>query len=621
MPRKKPFSTKQKKRQLQDKRERKRGPTDLGRSESNSRSQSRERAEDNTDTSDSESIRPQVRRLNQQPQTLRPGDVGYDPNRYRLHFEKESKEEIEKRKKIAQEKILVPVSETELEVDIDQIYRPGSVLDFPKRPAWNYAMTKDTVLYQEEKAFKDYLQKIYESHDPRTLSYFEHNLETWRQLWRVLEMSDVILLITDIRHPVLHFSPAFYEYVTQDLGKSLVLVLNKTDLAPPSLVAAWKHYFQTKFPQVHVIYFTSYPRHPEEAQDPSSVFKKRRKRRRVWSAALGPNQLLRACETITNGKVDLTSWREKIERYSAALNNPAGEEEEDDDDDEEGADEKASDAHGRDHVVSQQITDAEFGTPSRELYKDGVLSIGCVGFPNVGKSSIINGLVGKKIVSVSRTPGHTKYFQTYYLTPTVRLCDCPGLIFPSLIDRQQQILAGIYPIAQIQEPYTPVGYLSCRIPVPQLLKLPQPPEGSGGWTAWYICEAWADKRGYKTAKASRSDTYRAANSLLRLAVDGRLCLCMRPPSYTQQKDAWEQHPDTLEMAAHTQAQGISKSESSSDQEEDEEISSSGEEEEEKDRDADEEGEDETPTQPHPKKALKTKMADTNPYALLGEDEC
>lgn len=61
------------------------------------------------------------------------------------------------------------------------------------------------------------------------------------------------------------------------------------------------------------------------------------------------------------------------------------------------------------------------------------------GFPNVGKSSLINGLVGRKVVSVSRTPGHTKYFQTYFLTPTVKLCDCPGLIFPSLVDRQQQV--------------------------------------------------------------------------------------------------------------------------------------------------------------------------------------
>ncbi|KAG8538590.1 hypothetical protein GDO81_022397 [Engystomops pustulosus] len=126
MPRKKPFSNKQKKKQLQDKRERKRGPLEAGQSESNSRSQSRERGEENTDTSDSESVRPQVRKVNQQPQIFRPGEKGYDPNRYRLYLEKESKEEIERRKKVAREKILEPVAETELEVDIEKIYRPGS---------------------------------------------------------------------------------------------------------------------------------------------------------------------------------------------------------------------------------------------------------------------------------------------------------------------------------------------------------------------------------------------------------------------------------------------------------------------------------------------------------------
>lgn len=61
------------------------------------------------------------------------------------------------------------------------------------------------------------------------------------------------------------------------------------------------------------------------------------------------------------------------------------------------------------------------------------------GFPNVGKSSVINSLVGRKVVSVSRTPGHTKYFQTYYLTPTVKLCDCPGLVFPSRVNKQLQV--------------------------------------------------------------------------------------------------------------------------------------------------------------------------------------
>lgn len=45
-----------------------------------------------------------------------------------------------------------------------------------------------------------------ESHhaeNDKVLSYFELNLETWRQLWRVLEISDIILVIVDIRYPVI----------------------------------------------------------------------------------------------------------------------------------------------------------------------------------------------------------------------------------------------------------------------------------------------------------------------------------------------------------------------------------------------------------------------------------
>ncbi|KAI4530996.1 hypothetical protein MG293_018854 [Ovis ammon polii] len=498
------------------------------RSSSNSRSGSRERREEQTDTSDGESVTHHIRRLNQQPsQGL--GPRGYDPNRYRLHFERDSREEVERRKRAAREQVLQPVSAELLELDIREVYQPGSVLDFPRRPPWSYEMSKEQLMSQEERSFQEYLGKIHGAYTSEKLSYFEHNLETWRQLWRVLEMSDIVLLITDIRHPVVNFPPALYEYVTGELGLALVLVLNKVDLAPPALVVAWKHYFHQHYPQLHIVLFTSFPRDPRTPQDPSSVLKKSRRRGRGWTRALGPEQLLRACEAITAGKVDLSSWREKIARdvAGATWGSGSGEEEEEED--------------GPAVLVEQQTDSAMEPTgPARERYKDGVATIGCVGFPNVGKSSLINGLVGRKVVSVSRTPGHTRYFQTYFLTPSVKLCDCPGLIFPSLLPRQLQVLAGIYPIAQIQEPYTAVGYLASRIPVQALLHLRHPeaedPSAEHPWCAWDICEAWAEKRGYKTAKAARNDVYRAANSLLRLALDGRLSLCFHPPGYNEQKD-------------------------------------------------------------------------------------
>lgn len=55
-----------------------------------------------------------------------------------------------------------------------------------------------------------------------------------------------------------------------------------------------------------------------------------------------------------------------------------------------------------------------------------------------------------------------------------------------------QVLAGIYPIAQIQEPYTAVGYLAARVPVQALLHLRHPeaedPAAEHPWCAWDICE-------------------------------------------------------------------------------------------------------------------------------------
>lgn len=44
-----------------------------------------------------------------------------------------------------------------------------------------------------------------------------------------------------------------------------------------------------------------------------------------------------------------------------------------------------------------------------------------------------------QVVSVSKTPGHTKHFQTIYLTQNVILCDCPGLVFPSTTPRTLQV--------------------------------------------------------------------------------------------------------------------------------------------------------------------------------------
>jgi len=55
-----------------------------------------------------------------------------------------------------------------------------------------------------------------------------------------------------------------------------------------------------------------------------------------------------------------------------------------------------------------------------------------------------------------------------------------------------QVLAGIYPIAQLREPYSVVRYLAERLPVTDLLQVKHPDSDADDpdtqWTAFDICE-------------------------------------------------------------------------------------------------------------------------------------
>jgi len=74
-----------------------------------------------------------------------------------------------------------------------------------------------------------------------------------------------------------------------------------------------------------------------------------------------------------------------------------------------------------------------------------------VGYPNVGKSSVINAVFGTKKVAVASMPGKTKHFQTLPLTDSVVLCDCPGLVFPRISSCEaEMILNGLYPIDNLK---------------------------------------------------------------------------------------------------------------------------------------------------------------------------
>lgn len=54
--------------------------------------------------------------------------------------------------------------------------------------------------------------------------------------------------------------------------------------------------------------------------------------------------------------------------------------------------------------------------------------VGIIGFPNVGKSSLINSLKRSRVAPIGNTPGLTKAIQEIQLDKDIILLDCPGVI-------------------------------------------------------------------------------------------------------------------------------------------------------------------------------------------------
>lgn len=99
-----------------------------------------------------------------------------------------------------------------------------------------------------------------------------------------------------------------------------------------------------------------------------------------------------------------------------------------------------------------------------EKKKDERLMVGMVGYPNVGKSSVINVLCGKKLVGVANRPGKTKHFQTLNLSEEICLCDCPGLVFPSFANSTAEMMTcGVLPIDSIKNYVPPIQLIMSRI--------------------------------------------------------------------------------------------------------------------------------------------------------------
>ncbi len=84
-----------------------------------------------------------------------------------------------------------------------------------------------------------------------------------------------------------------------------------------------------------------------------------------------------------------------------------------------------------------------------------------VGIPNVGKSTLINCLVGKKATSVGNTPGVTKNLDWIRINKNIELLDSPGILWPKF--EEEQVAFNLASLTAIKEEVLPLDKVAVYI--------------------------------------------------------------------------------------------------------------------------------------------------------------
>lgn len=392
-----------------------------------------------------------------------------------------------------------------------------TVLRIPRRPSWDSTTTPTELLAKEMDTFLKWRRKVATLEEENRLSSsvagpmmtpFEKNIEVWRQLWRVVERSDVVVQIVDARNPLLYYCEDMYRYVTTEMGRSHLLLLNKSDLLSNQMIDRWEAYFKAQ--GMDVIFFSAFKASVNEPVSDSRV--------------VGVHDLIEKLQSYEH-KAPITQPNQRLVVGMCGYPNVG----------------KSSTIN----VLVEFIASSEAKEDSQgHSQHDGDMRSSASTEETEGAEA---GSKHTKRVAVSSTPGKTKHFQTLVLTEKVLLCDCPGLVFPNFSSSKSELIcAGVLSIDQMRGDYlSPVSLIAARIPASIFegvygIRFPVLVDGvytdtdallraaPGYVSATMLLDTHARARGFMSDH-NKPDQSRSTRVLLKDYVNGRIIFAHAPP--------------------------------------------------------------------------------------------
>ena len=153
------------------------------------------------------------------------------------------------------------------------------------------------------------------------------------------------------------------------------------------------------------------------------------------------------------------------------------------------------------------------------------LRIMIVGIPNVGKSTLINQISGRKGAKAENRPGVTRGKQWVLVDKDLLLLDTPGILWPKFEDPNVGLMLAY--TGAVKEDVIDIEELACRLMELLWSRYPEKVKERYGidcepdTPGWQLLEAAGRKRGFLLARGE-INTERMAKVLLDEFRDGKL---------------------------------------------------------------------------------------------------